>query len=155
MSEDTWYFAYGSNMSVDRKTDRTGTIRQQIRCRLDGHRLVFNKRADEGGVYANIECNETTEVWGVLYLCDQAAIKSLDEKEGVASGHYERTKIQVENSSGELIECETYIAGLDHICQEGTPSPDYLQHLLNGARDHDLPSWYIDDIRKLGKQRSS
>jgi gamma-glutamylcyclotransferase (GGCT)/AIG2-like uncharacterized protein YtfP len=155
MSEDKWYFAYGSNMSVDRKEERTGKIRSAERCHLDGFRLTFNKRADVGGVYANIVPDETSEVWGVLYLCDQLAMKTLDEKEGVANGHYERTTIQVVNSKGEPIECETYVAGLAHICKEETPSPDYLSYLLAGARDHDLPKWYIDLILELGKQKSS
>lgn len=33
---DRWYFAYGSNLEVDRKVERTGHIRSTVRCRLPG-----------------------------------------------------------------------------------------------------------------------
>lgn len=149
MSQDTWYFAYGSNMSVDRKEERTGTIREAIRCRLKGYRLAYNKKASKAGVYANIMPDEKCEVWGVAYLCDEAAMRKLDGYEGVSGGHYVRAKVVVEAADRQL-ECDTYIAGSMHICEEGVPSKEYLNHILTGARDHDLPVWYLEDIRKLG-----
>jgi gamma-glutamylcyclotransferase (GGCT)/AIG2-like uncharacterized protein YtfP len=152
MSEDTWYFAYGSNMSIARKEQRTDKIRRALRSRLDGYRLAFNKAAAGGGVYANIVPDESCEVWGVLYLCNAEAMNILDGCEGVTGGHYERIMIEVENSDSERIECATYVAGADYICEEGKPSVEYLQHILNGARDHDLPGWYIESIRKLAKR---
>ena len=39
---DTWYFAYGSNLSVDRMVECTGAIRRTIPCRLAGFRFSFN-----------------------------------------------------------------------------------------------------------------
>lgn len=148
MPQDTWYFAYGSNMSVDRKEERTGTIRQALRCRLNGYRLAFNKRAGDGSVYANIIPDEKSEVWGVAYLCDEAAMRKLDKKEGVAGGHYVRANVVV-NASDRLLECVTYIAGPNYVCDEGIPARDYLQLILDGVRDHDLPAWYQEDIRRL------
>lgn len=154
MGDDTWYFAYGSNMSIERMKDRTGAIRQHITSRLKGFRLVFNKRADDGGVFANFEPNESSEVWGVAYLCDPKAMKTLDRKEGVTGGHYKRIKIQVEGSAGELIRCVTYVAGDKFVCEAAAPAKDYLQHLLDGARDHNLPSLYIDFIKELGEAKA-
>ena len=154
-SNDTWYFAYGSNMSVDRKIERTGTIRQAIRSCLSGYRLAFNKRASGGGVYANIMPNEASEVWGVLYLCDEEAIQILNAKEGVAGGHYVPKSVSAQGPTGERFQCTTYVAGPKFICEDGIPSSDYLNYLVDGAREHDLPKWYIDEIRATAKGTTS
>lgn len=54
MNGDQWYFAYGSNLFVDQKEERTGRSRQAIRSRLSSYRFAFNKRGGGGQVYANI-----------------------------------------------------------------------------------------------------
>ena len=41
--DDCWYFAYGSNLDVDRMQFRTGPMREARRVRLDGYRFAFNK----------------------------------------------------------------------------------------------------------------
>jgi hypothetical protein len=44
MKHDKWYFAYGSNLFIDQKEQRTGRIRQAVCCRLAEYRFAFNKR---------------------------------------------------------------------------------------------------------------
>ncbi len=144
MSKDTWYFAYGSNLSVDRKERRTGGIRTVRLCRLPGYRLAFNKRSDDKTVKANIIDDESNEVWGVVYLCDEAAMTRMDKCEGVDGGHYRRQKIQVITAPEEMqIDAVTYVAGEEFICPEGEPSNEYLDWILDGARKHGLPDSYI------------
>ena len=41
MNEDQWYFAYGSNLLIDQKVERTGQIRQAVLCCLEGLRAYF------------------------------------------------------------------------------------------------------------------
>ncbi|HQR44097.1 MAG TPA: hypothetical protein PLX97_15485, partial [Gemmatales bacterium] len=53
------------------------------------------------------------------------------------------------DASDRQLECVTYIAGQNYACNEGIPARDYLQLILDGARDHDLPVWYQEDIRRL------
>ena len=151
MNEDTWYFAYGSNMSMRRKETRTGTIRRAVRCRLPRYRLAFNKRASNGGVYTNIVPDPTREVWGVAYLCDAVAMDKLDRCEGVLIGHYRRETVEVVTEGDQRISCVTYIATAGMVCDEGVPEESYLRHLLDGARDHDLPEYYIEEIKALCK----
>ena len=50
---DTFYFAYGSNLRIDRKLERTGAIRRVRLARLKDYRFAFNK-AGMNEVYANI-----------------------------------------------------------------------------------------------------
>ena len=151
MNNDRWYFAYGSNLFVDRKEQRTGSIREAIRSRLSGYRFVFNKRAKEGPIYANIVPDESTSVWGVAYLCSPEAFRDMDKCEGVANGHYERIPVKVNQVSGQTVEAITYVAGEDFVCQPGKPSSEYLDMIIDGARHHEIPEEYIRMIEALAK----
>lgn len=148
---DRWYVAYGSNLSVDQKVDRTGTIRAAIPCQLRGHRLAFNKRAASGrGVYANIVPDESARVWGVAYLCDEAAIRALDRYEGVSGGHYRHERVEVVTDDGRVVQALTYVAGAEHTCEGRRPEPAYLKKILDGARQHCLPEEYLTELEALG-----
>jgi gamma-glutamylcyclotransferase (GGCT)/AIG2-like uncharacterized protein YtfP len=149
MTGDTWYFAYGSNLSVDQKELRTGRIRRAVRCRLPGYRFAFNKKGSNGQVYANIVVDDSQEVWGVIYLCNRAAIDEMDRYEGVDGGHYERKVIQVINDAGEKVNAITYSAGARFVCEDGRPSSQYLQRIVSGAKHHGLPEDYICGIEEL------
>ena len=151
MNGDQWYFAYGSNLFVDQKEERTGRIRQAIRSRLSGYRFVFNKRGGKGQIYANLVPDESAEVWGVVYLCDPEAIRGMDRYEGVASGHYERISVKVNQVTGETVEAITYVAGEDFVCEPGKPSVEYLGKIIYGARHHALPEEYVRVIEALAK----
>jgi len=150
---DEWYFAYGSNLSVDQKEMRTGRIRKATKCRLPGHRLAFNKEGRHGEVYANIMPDAKSEVWGVAYLCNPEAMNELDRFEGVPGGHYHREKVEVVTETGEKLSAVAYVAGPRPVTEEGWPSKDYLERILKGAAHHGLPAEYIREIeqRAAGK----
>ncbi len=151
MNGDQWYFAYGSNLFVDQKEERTGRIRQAVRSRLAGYRFAFNKRGGGSQVYANIVPDDSAEVWGVVYLCNPEAIRGMDRYEGVASGHYERISVMVEQVSGEKAEAITYVAGEDYVCEPSKPSIEYLGKITSGARHHQLPEEYVRMLEALAK----
>jgi len=153
---DTWYFAYGSNLLIDQKQWRTGTIRRATRCRLPGYRFALNKRAQSGdGVYANIVPDESQIVWGVAYLCDDEAISELDGYEGVSGGHYRHYQVEVVTDAGDVLQAMTYVAGDDHVGDEGRPRADYLDTVLAGAYQHGLPEEYIATLEALGTRESA
>jgi len=153
-SEDSWYFAYGSNMSIRRKVKRTGIIREAVLARLKGYRLAFNKKAArvEDNVYANVVVSPSDEVWGVAYLCNAEAMNDLDRWEGVASGNYQRQSVQLIVRKGETLQAVMYIADDDYIVGESKPSDKYLNHLLTGAQEHGLPPDYIAMIKRIANQ---
>ena len=153
--EDTWYFAYGSNLDVRQKEHRTGTIRHAEPCRLPEYRFAFNKRGLDGYCRANIVADSASTVWGVAYLCDPTALHEMDKSEGVAGGHYERAPIIVFTNSAERLEAITYVAGSKYICAEGAPSAEYLQRILGGARRSGLPEEYIGSIESLARRLSA
>jgi 5'-nucleotidase len=149
---DLWYFAYGSNLSLERKVERTGAVRRARRCRLPQYRLTFNKRPQRGeGACASIVRDPSSLVWGVVYLCDQQTIDILDGHEGVEDGHYRRETVEVITDDDERLEAVTYVAGEDHLCDGDLPQPAYLKLLLDGATQHHLPEDYVRGIEALGR----
>jgi cation transport regulator ChaC len=149
---DQWYFAYGSNLARDRKEGRTGHIREERRARLDGYRIAFNKRGTDGTGKANIVADQTGTVWGVVYRCSPKALEEMDRYEGVPGGHYVRKMVRVRVDSGDELEAVTYVAGEAFIDDSLTPSPEYLQTILRGAREHALPYDYIHGLEALGNR---
>ena len=156
MSKDIWYFAYGSNLSVDQKEERTGVVRKALLCRLPGYRLAFNKKGRDGTARANIMEAGPEEVWGVAYLCDETAMTRMDKDEGVPGGHYRRQRVEVITASGHMrLDAIAYVAGEEFIFPEGEPSCEYLARILEGARKHGLPSHYIEQIDLLAHRHDS
>ncbi len=151
MTPDIWYFAYGSNLSMDRKQRRTGLIRSSRPACLKDYRFAFNKGGAGGEVYANIVPSPGDVVWGVVYLCDPEAMASLDEYEAVETGDYWRHPVEVEATDGELLRAEVYIAGDDFVIADSRPRPWYLDLILSGARKHGLPGEYIKSIEELAR----
>ena len=148
---DTWYFAYGSNLLLDRKMERTGAVRQALRSRLPGYRLCFNKRPSRGdGAFASIVRDPASTVWGVAYLCSADAVAALDGYEGVGDGHYRHESVRVVTDDGESLEALTYVAGLDHLCDGQLPTAQYLRLITEGARQHGLPEDYVRAVEALG-----
>lgn len=74
--------------------------------------------------------------------------------EGVSGGHYARKMVCVRVDSGDELEAVTYVAGDAFIDDSLTPCPAYLQTILRGAREHDLPEEYIRGIEALGRRNN-
>lgn len=149
--DDVFYFAYGSNLNLSRMEKRTGTCPEGRVARLPGYRLAFNKRAaaGDGKVYANVIPQQGSEVWGMAYRCQPEMLNQLDRYEGVAGGHYRRETVQVVAEDGTLIQAVTYVAGSQYLGPEGSPPDWYLEHILQGARYHQIPEEYIQTILQL------
>lgn len=140
-----WYFAYGSNLCVERMVRRTGPVdagEEGSRiARLPGYRLVFNMLGDDGRVYANI-MQPGEGVIGVLYRCGEAALAALD----VYEEGYDRRQVVVTLESGETREAMAYVARPECTISNGRPSAEYLGIILRGARRQGLPEAYIASI---------
>jgi gamma-glutamylcyclotransferase (GGCT)/AIG2-like uncharacterized protein YtfP len=150
---DQWYFAYGSNLSLDQKIARSGDIRSALSCFLRNYRLAFNKKSYKNDeVFANIIPATGEIVWGVAYLCNNEALRKMDICEGVAGGHYERFEVEVLTTDEDKLRAVTYVAGYEFLTDEKQPTADYLNKIISGAQQHKLPPDYIESIRQLGKK---
>ena len=129
------YFAYGSNMDVQRMKNRRIGFSKRCHAILPGYRLDFNKIAssDPREGYANIVVDRSHCVEGVLYDIDDADLTKLDYFEGYPE-HYDRTTIKVRPDNRSEVEATIYIAQSNRTKKGLKPSRKYLSHLL-AAKD--------------------
>ncbi|WKZ37742.1 MAG: gamma-glutamylcyclotransferase family protein [Anaerolineales bacterium] len=139
------YFAYGSNMKIDRITadERAPSARKIGRAKMLDKKLVFNKISTDGSGKGNIIVSPSNSVWGVLFEINEREIQNLDRAEG---GYYKQD-ITVIDEDGNSTDAFTYISSKtdDNL----KPYDWYLELIIEGADECDLPKEYIDDLRKF------
>ncbi len=134
------YFAYGSNMSPIQMTEERCPGSEPIGIgKLRGYRLVINRN----GV-ATIVPEENGEVIGILWSITDQHERTLDGKEGVATGYYTRHWVIIEKQSGGEVKALVYIAAES---EPGHPREGYLEKILYGAEHFGLPEEYIRELK--------
>lgn len=132
-ADGTRYFAYGSNMNVERVRERGLVVVRAEAARLAGVRLEFHKHspAHAGMGHANLVYDPAEAVEGVLYwLAGPAEIVKMDRFEG-SPVSYSRDIVRLETAQG-LVSAWTYFAN-PSVCRPGLlPPRSYLAHLLAG-----------------------
>ncbi len=143
-SRTVWHFAYGSNMNRAQMLSRAGKILEEHNASLPNFEVRFNKKVRGGTAGANIQPSPGNTVHGVLYKLEEGALRSLDRYEGVPD-HYRRIEVQVTPEGGQPVPAQIYIASK---VEKGLrPSAPYLQAMLDGAGEHNLPASYIGEIK--------
>jgi gamma-glutamylcyclotransferase len=149
-----YYFAYGSNMDVERlEGERLNPegIFSTSRClgRLDGYRLLFNKPSAYfvGAGAANIELQHESYIFGTLNEMPETGLVVLDRYENVASRQYERVLVCVFNyDTNSFVEATAYISK-ERNDNRLRPRSGYMSHLLRGADV--LPLGWIDYLKSI------
>lgn len=142
------YFAYGSNMSFKRIRQRTPSAVPLGTFSLPEHQLVFHKhgRDDSAKCDAFYTGNGNNIIFGRLYEIDEIEKSVLDQAEGLGNG-YEEKVVRLSNARGIMTKAITYYA-ID-INDSLKPFTWYKQHVLNGAREANLPEEYIGFIESV------
>jgi gamma-glutamylcyclotransferase len=132
--EEHEYFSYGSNMALERITERCPGATARRRGILREWRLLFDKATNDwdGSAAANIEPAPGEVVEGVLYTLTAADLMRLDRYEGHPR-HYSRRILAVEEKDGERVAAWVYIATPDYRRNGLRPRRDYVAWLLAGA----------------------
>ena len=99
---------------------------------------------------ANISENNDSIVWGILLDLTESEVEKMDDSEGTESGHYFRKTVEVITDSG-IVKAITYVAHDDKLIPNTAPLEWYLNHVLDGAKYHNLPGDYIESIQALGQ----
>lgn len=127
------YFAYGSNMDVQRLRNRRIGFTKRYHAILPGYRLDFNKISSsnprEG--YANIVLDENECVEGALYNIDDADFQKLDRFEGYPN-HYNKITVKIRLDNRSEVDATAYIAQSYRTRNGLKPCKKYLSHLLAG-----------------------
>ncbi len=127
-----YYFAYGSNMNVERMIERQVKFTGYEKGTIENSTLRFSKKAFRlGEGFANIHYKIGEKVEGVLYeLASKNEIKKLDRFEGCPF-HYNRIEMLVKTKYGYKW-AFVYIANNYFVDFRLKPSKKYLNHLLKG-----------------------
>src|SRR3990167_8353213 len=112
MNDRTLYFAYGSNMAIERLRARVTSAELICVAALVGHTLKFHKpskKDSSGKCDAAYTGGPEDRVIGALYSLQTNQLPELDRFEGCGYG-YERKTVSVNSPSDEVFNAETYIA---------------------------------------------
>jgi gamma-glutamylcyclotransferase len=147
---DFLYFAYGSNMSSRRLTapDRAPSATRVAVGYVPGRRLTLDKfsaRDRSGKCDCEATGNPADRVYGVVYRIAASERAALDEAEGLHRGYRDEMLAVV---AGEV----TYRA-LGYVATDKRPDLPvfdwYLEHVLAGAAENELPPGYVEAIRRI------
>ncbi len=138
------YFAYGSNMARARLEKRVGRVEDFGWASLHGWRHGFEKRGPDGSGKGTIAPDPADVVHGVLYALDDGQLTILH---GIEIGYHTLELDVLVRSSGSRLRAVTYRA----MTSVGPlpPTRDYLDHYVNGVREHGLPADYLQLLLSL------
>lgn len=148
-----YIFAYGSNLnSADllRYTQERGlpplAPKKVCNAKMKNHLLSWTtySKTRQCGVL-NVELTIDQEVWGTVFDLTDEELAVFDRKEGHPK-HYLRTPVDVSDENNRCLKVETYIAPP---CMETAylyPSANYLNVVLDGMKEQQLPEKYINDF---------
>jgi len=150
----TQYFAYGSNLVVERMRERGAAFSAARPAVLRNHRLVFDKRGADGTARANVERAIGARTFGVVYLITREGLQALEQFEG----GYDLVEVLVESArpSGgiEVIPARTFVARRDRRTQ-AEPSKSYVGLILEGLKDHGLPETARDEVLRAAAKKGT
>lgn len=146
------YFAYGSNMSHARLLARVPSAKRLGTYQLLAHELRFHKEGWDQSAKCDalFTGNPQHCIYGALYRIDPDEKTSLDKAEGTGKGYEEKT-VEIRDEEGCPQEAFTYIA--THVDTSLKPFSWYLQHVLIGAREIQVPEWYLQQLEMTPTQR--
>ncbi|VVD05185.1 unnamed protein product [Leptidea sinapis] len=157
--KDTFlYFAYGSNLLKKRIHINNPSAEFIGIGKLNNHQLNFIKYSDHwGGSSATIVPTENSFVWGAIWRLKNEDMSKLDWQEGVDTNWYFAKTVEVEAEDGTIVECRTYQQTTNPpVRKEGEdipvdrrPSMTYLDCILRGAMECNLPKEYVIGLKKI------
>ncbi|XP_046585205.1 LOW QUALITY PROTEIN: gamma-glutamylcyclotransferase-like [Haliotis rubra] len=171
MARTFLYFAYGSNLLAKRLLLKNPTAQFLHTARLDDYRLTFDSpRATHtmpwAGAPATIRRCPGSCVWGVIWQLDMADSDNLDSMNhngcdlpseldmadsdnlDMQEVFYQRRTVTVTTPDGTTYTCRTYeLDGEFDISH--TPSPQYKDVIVRGAKQSGLPQAYISQLEAI------
>ncbi|XP_045495384.1 gamma-glutamylcyclotransferase-like [Colias croceus] len=157
--KDTFlYFAYGSNLLKQRIHINNPSAEFLGIGRLDNHQLDFIKYSDHWrGSSATIVPTENAHVWGAVWRIQNKDMPALDWQEGVETNWYFPKTVDIETLDGTIVQCRTYQQTInppprkedEEIPNERRPSITYLECIMKGAMECNLPKEYLIKLKKI------
>ncbi|XP_033125268.1 gamma-glutamylcyclotransferase-like [Anneissia japonica] len=142
------YFSYGSNLLRERLLLKNPSATFLTIAKLEDYKLVFGQQrawkssAWKGGV-ATIEHSPGDHVWGVVWKLNRRHLQTLDLQES----NYDGIEVNTKVNTGEILTCRTYV--MQDMCSHVPPHPNYLDVIIRGAVQNQLPPEYITFLKSI------
>lgn len=144
-------FAYGSNMNLNRLTQRVPSAVKVCNVFLPGYKLVCNKVSkNDGSAKANIikTDNLAELVCGVLFTIDKNEKRLLDIAEGLGKG-YNEDALTFFDETNNSYAAQVYIADSKSIDNNLMPYDWYKEFIVSGAIQNNLPAEHISKLQSI------
>ncbi|MDQ6630530.1 MAG: gamma-glutamylcyclotransferase [Verrucomicrobiota bacterium] len=144
-----FYFAYGRNLNRQILKQRAGRWVWAQSAAVADFKVVFDKQGLDG-TKANLSESPNTNVWGVCYELDalegELGFENLKQSE---AGYEIRDVLVSFPPIKEQFIAKTFIA-IESVKSQ-RPSRDYLDDILTGAKDWQLPKEYIEQLKRAAE----
>jgi len=145
------YFAYGSNMNLTQIRQRCSSPKVVGIARLPGYRIGFH---GESGIWdggqETVVPDQEAEVWGVLYELTFSDCEQLDMYQDVrfdGTGPYFHYPVDVIDLDQQPIDTMIYKKAI--LGKPELPSTEYLNFIVQGAKEQGLPETYITYLQNM------
>ncbi|WP_449427205.1 gamma-glutamylcyclotransferase family protein [Rhodanobacter umsongensis] len=152
MSTFMRYLAYGSNLHPLRLSLRVPNSRLVGTTKLDGCRLTFHKRSNDGSSKCNLDFTGDPNhlAHAAVYEIPRAEMHLLDRAEGVGSGYFKQQMMIELNDESLLV--FVYLASQSHVAENLEPYDWYKGFVLAGAHKHQFPPEYLQQIAAIASK---
>lgn len=144
-----YYFAYGSNMNMAQMKQRCSNPKVLGIARLPGYKVEFYGHSPIwDGARETLIPDSQAEVWGVLYELSISNWESLDSHQDArfnGMGEYFHYPVKVIDSEQKTVEAILYKKNI--LNEAKSPSAEYLDFIVQGAREQGLPVDYLKRLR--------
>ncbi|XP_076109211.1 gamma-glutamylcyclotransferase-like [Mytilus galloprovincialis] len=151
-TEKFLYFAYGSNLLKQRLQLKNPTAVYKTTAKLMDFRLSFfitinPKTSRWNGAAATIAPAKGSSVWGTVWELSVEDIPSLDRQEGI----YKALNVDVISEDRSPLTCRTYLLEPTTVPSDWDmrPSPQYMDIIIRGAIQSNLPEEYISQLKNI------
>ena len=144
------YFAYGSNMLLERLQKRCKTACFLGVAIVHGNTLAFSKKSEDGSGKATIArtASDDTVLYGALFEIDLNERPSLDRSEGADYDRKDEFVVRRVDNDEELT-VTTYIAKHDAMEKNLIPYDWYKQLIVAGAWQGKVPDSYLARLKAI------
>lgn len=156
-----YYFSYGSNLFSKRIQNTCPSARAIAVGEIKNYKFMIGKHFSKNwkGNVSTIVPDKNNSVFGVVWHIKDSEIHMMDIQEAVAKNVYNTAYIPVHmkyNNKKEVIYCYVYIM-CEAPCKydNNLPSMSYLNTIIQGAKEHLLPSKYIKYLESFSHNDSS
>ncbi len=151
LPDELYFFAYGANMNPQQMQKRCGGAKVVTVARLLRYRVGFfgySKIWD--GAVETIVRDADQDVWGVVYELSTTDLERLDAWQDVrmdGTGPYFHYPVRVQGSDDRIYTALLYEKSV--LGEPQSPSQPYLEFIIAGAAEHQLPLKYIEQLRSV------